>query len=104
MYGPAARRKTDFQDDEREVLHQCIRPHVWSILLWASTIGEHAANVDFPGQEIFNELPVLGIEPKKLIDAHRAGPCLVAIPAENQCPVSARRRASVASAARSSRS
>jgi hypothetical protein len=26
MYGPAARRKTDFQDDEREVLHQCIRP------------------------------------------------------------------------------
>jgi hypothetical protein len=24
MYGPAARRKTDFQDDEREVLHQCI--------------------------------------------------------------------------------
>ena len=22
LYGPAARRKTDFQDDEREVLHQ----------------------------------------------------------------------------------
>jgi hypothetical protein len=22
MYGPAARRKTDFQDNEREVLHQ----------------------------------------------------------------------------------
>jgi hypothetical protein len=36
MYGPAARRKTDFQDDEREVLHQCIRPHVWSMLLRAS--------------------------------------------------------------------
>jgi hypothetical protein len=24
MYVPAARRKTDFQDAEREVLHQCI--------------------------------------------------------------------------------
>jgi two-component system, cell cycle response regulator DivK len=30
MYGPAARRKTDSQDDEREMLHQCIRPQVWS--------------------------------------------------------------------------
>src|SRR4029077_15318715 len=36
MYGPAARRKTDFQDDEREVLHQCIRPRMWSMLLRAS--------------------------------------------------------------------
>ena len=36
MYGPAARCKTDFQDDEREVLHQCIRPGMWSILLVAS--------------------------------------------------------------------
>jgi hypothetical protein len=36
MYGPAARRKTDFQDDEREMLHQCIRPRVWSIPLRAS--------------------------------------------------------------------
>ena len=36
MYGPTARRKTDFQDDEREVLHQCIRPRMWSILLRAS--------------------------------------------------------------------
>ena len=26
MYGPAVRHKTDFQDDEREVLHQCIIP------------------------------------------------------------------------------
>src|SRR5262245_37686519 len=31
MYGPAARRKRDFQDSEREVLHQCIRPRIWSI-------------------------------------------------------------------------
>jgi hypothetical protein len=36
MYGPAARRKTDFQDDEREVLHQCIRPRMWSMLLRSS--------------------------------------------------------------------
>ena len=36
MYGPAARRKTDFRDDEREVLHQCIRPRMWSMLLRAS--------------------------------------------------------------------
>src|SRR5258707_15583806 len=36
MYGPAARRKTDLQDDEREVLHQCIRPRMWSMLLRAS--------------------------------------------------------------------
>jgi hypothetical protein len=40
--GPAARRKTDFQDDEREVLHQCIRPHVWSSCsgpAWVSTLS-----------------------------------------------------------------
>src|SRR5258707_218748 len=36
MYGPAARCKTDCQDDEREVLHQCIRPRMWSMLLRAS--------------------------------------------------------------------
>jgi hypothetical protein len=36
LYGPAARRKTDLQDDEREVLHQCIRPRMWSMLLRAS--------------------------------------------------------------------
>jgi len=36
MYGPAARRKTDFQDGEREVLHQCIRPRRWSMSLRAS--------------------------------------------------------------------
>ena len=33
MYGPAARRKTDFQDDEHEVQHQCIGPRVWMAIL-----------------------------------------------------------------------
>jgi hypothetical protein len=36
MYGLAGRRKTDLQNDEREMLHQCIRPRKWSMLLRAS--------------------------------------------------------------------